>query len=92
VLIHQDVDLYDGALKGVPDLDQVIAKMQKKTAGLAEVFKLYTFKQIDGRWVATKSQMWTKADGHTTFLYVDDVDTKTPVSPADFTPDALSKG
>ena len=35
--------LYDGGLKGVPDLDQVIAKMQKKTAGLAEVFKLYTF-------------------------------------------------
>jgi len=35
--------LYDGVLKGVPDLDQVIAKMQKKTAGLAEVFKLYTF-------------------------------------------------
>lgn len=68
------------------------SKFYDKSDQLLKVFKLYTFKQIDGRWVATKSQMWTKADNHTTFLYVDDVDTKTPVSPADFTPDALSKG
>jgi DNA mismatch repair protein MSH2 len=38
--------LYDGPLKGIPDLDQVVAKMQKKTAGLTEVMKLFSFTQV----------------------------------------------
>jgi hypothetical protein len=59
---------------------------------LVKVFKLHEFKTIDGRLMATKSQMWSKKENHTTFLFIDEVDTKTPVNPAEFTPDALSKG
>jgi DNA mismatch repair protein MSH2 len=40
--LHRN-QICDGPLKGVPDLDLVVAKMQKKTAGLSEVFKLYVF-------------------------------------------------
>lgn len=35
--------LLDGPLKGIPDLDVISTKMQKKTAALAEVFRLYVF-------------------------------------------------
>lgn len=68
------------------------SKFHDKAGVLVKVYKLHEFKTVDGRLLATKSQMWTKADGHTTFLFIDEVDTQTPVSPADFTPDALSKG
>lgn len=35
--------LQDGPLKGCPDLDALKTKMQRKKAGLTEVFKLYVF-------------------------------------------------
>lgn len=35
--------LVDGPLKGIPDLEAVVAKMQRKNAGLAEVYRLYSF-------------------------------------------------
>lgn len=36
-------ELRDGPLKAVPDLDLVLSKMHKSTAGLNEVFRLYVF-------------------------------------------------
>lgn len=68
------------------------SKFYDRGDALLKVYKMHAFKSIDGRLLATQTQMWTKSDGHTTFLYIDDVDTKTPVDAADFTPDALSKG
>ena len=35
--------LMEGPLKGVPDLDTIIGRMQKKKAGLAEILRLYMF-------------------------------------------------
>jgi DNA mismatch repair ATPase MutS len=35
--------LIDGPLKGVPDLDNHISKMQRKSAGLDDIFKIYLF-------------------------------------------------
>ena len=35
--------LIDGPLKGVPDVDSIISKMQRKTAALEDVFRLYVF-------------------------------------------------
>lgn len=35
--------LIDGPLKSVPDLDLLMSRMQKKNAGLEEVFRLYVF-------------------------------------------------
>ena len=67
-------------------------KFHDKSEVLLKVYRLHEFKAVEGHLLATKSQMWTKADSHTTFLFLDEVDTKTPTSPADFTPDALSKG
>lgn len=57
-----------------------------------KVFKLHEAKQIDGQWVITKSQMWTKDTGHNTFLFVESLDTKTALDPAEFAPGNLSKG
>jgi len=68
------------------------SKFFDKDDALVKVYKLNEFKTIDGRLLTTKSQMWTKKEGHTTFLFIDEVDTKTPVNPGEFTPDALSKG
>lgn len=35
--------LRDGPMKSIPDLELVIAKMLRKKAGLAEIYRLYTF-------------------------------------------------
>ena len=35
--------LIDGPLKGIPDLDFIIERMQRKNAGLNEVYRLYLF-------------------------------------------------
>jgi outer membrane lipoprotein-sorting protein len=59
---------------------------------LLKVFRLHEAKQIDGQWVVTKSQMWNKQEGTSTFLTIDGLDTKTPLDPAEFAPDNLSKG
>ncbi|MFN3198371.1 MAG: outer membrane lipoprotein-sorting protein [Bradymonadia bacterium] len=57
---------------------------------LVKVYRLHEARIIDGVPVATKSQMWTKATGHNTFLFVDSVDRKTALSAADFTPQRLA--
>ena len=67
-------------------------KFYDKADQLLKVYRLHEFKTVDGRLLVSKAQMWTKASGHTTFLSIDQVDTKTPVNPGEFTPDALSKG
>ena len=35
--------LVDGPLKGVPDLETIVGKMTRRTAGLAEILRLYMF-------------------------------------------------
>ncbi|KAJ1427714.1 muts domain V-domain-containing protein [Ochromonadaceae sp. CCMP2298] len=40
--VHRN-EIREGALKAVPDLDVVMARMNKPNAGLEEVFKLYLF-------------------------------------------------
>jgi len=35
--------LVEGPLKGVPDLDTIMGRMQRKKAGLAEILRLYMF-------------------------------------------------
>jgi DNA mismatch repair protein MSH2 len=40
--LHRN-QLLEGALKGVPDVDLVLSKMQKKNAGLEEMFRMYVF-------------------------------------------------
>ena len=57
-----------------------------------KTYAVHTFKLVDGRPVATEAEMKTQATGHTTVIFIDSIDTQTPASPADFTPDALSRG
>jgi outer membrane lipoprotein-sorting protein len=67
-------------------------KFYKDQSEPLKIFKLYEAKQIDGDWIATKTQMWNKQEGTSTFLLIDNVDTKTAIDPAELTPDNLSKG
>jgi outer membrane lipoprotein-sorting protein len=56
-----------------------------------KAFTLHEAREIEGQMVATKSQMWTKKNGHSTFVYVERLDTRTPVNPAELTPENLKK-
>lgn len=57
---------------------------------LSKVYRLHEAKEVDGLKVVTKSQMWTKATGHSTFLIVDTIDREAPLSVSDFTPQSLA--
>lgn len=57
---------------------------------LVKVYRLHEAKIIDGDPVITKSQMWTKATGHSTFLIIDSLDRQADLSPVDFIPQSLA--
>lgn len=67
-------------------------KFYDQAGQFQKVYRLHEARQMEGRWVATKSQMWTKATGHSTFLYIESIDSKTPIDAAEMTPQALSRG
>lgn len=57
--------------------------------------KRYTLRAhalVEGQPSPTEAEMHTVESGRTTRLTVDEVDTRTPLEPADFTPESLSRG
>jgi uncharacterized protein len=56
---------------------------------LQKVYRLHDIRQVDGRWVASRSQMWTTRSGHSTFLYLRSLDVTTPISAAELSPERL---
>ncbi|WP_224244927.1 outer membrane lipoprotein-sorting protein [Hyalangium gracile] len=65
-------------------------KMYDKSGNLHKVFRLIEVKNIDGKAIATKSQVWDKQKKHTTFFLIDSVDLKTAQNAGDFTPERMA--
>ncbi|ADO67957.1 outer membrane lipoprotein-sorting protein [Stigmatella aurantiaca] len=64
-------------------------KFYDASGTLQKVFRIHEAKQIDGVWIATKAQAWDKLKKHSSFFFVDSLDTKTPQNAADFTPERM---
>jgi len=54
--------MVDGPLKGVPDLELVVDRMQRKSAGLGEVYRLYLFSKSIPSFVGVLSDLAAGSD------------------------------
>ncbi|MBI4509984.1 MAG: outer membrane lipoprotein-sorting protein [Deltaproteobacteria bacterium] len=66
-------------------------KFFDKKGDFLKAYRLIEAKRMDGRWVAARSQMWTKRTSHSTVLEVEALDTRVAVSPTEFSPESLSE-
>lgn len=62
-----------------------------RNGGFAKVYKIAAANVVDGRWVVTRSMMWTKGTGHTTFLEIPSIDTRRPPTAAEFLPETIAQ-
>jgi uncharacterized protein len=86
-------DLY-GKLELWVRKDSFLAQQIKffdKQGQFSKAYRLNEAKLIDGRWVATRSQMWSKGTGHTTYFQVESLDSKHPPSEAALLPENIAE-
>lgn len=59
---------------------------------LLKRYTLRAFAALEGKPTPSEAEMHTVETGRTTRLTIDEVDTRAPLDPADFTPESLSRG
>jgi outer membrane lipoprotein-sorting protein len=66
-------------------------KFFDKRGSFQKAYRLAEAKRVDGRWVATRSQMWSKQTGHSTVVEIESLDTRKALAPSEFTPEKLAE-